>query len=175
MIVAVGSQNPVKLESARLAFTILWPNIMWEVIGCPIDSTVPVQPMSDEQARQGARTRARSAIEYMDSDYGVGLEGGLQEIEGCWFDSGWVVVLDKTGKEGIGSTIRMRVPPRLMRLVMDGKELGDACDQIFGLDNTKRGIGFFGLMTANMVNRTGTFRDAVLAALTPFLHPELLD
>jgi inosine/xanthosine triphosphatase len=174
MIVAVGSQNPIKLESVRLAFGALWPNTIWEIKGCSVDSTVPVQPMSDGEALRGARERARRSLQCMKSVYGVGLENGLQKIEGSWFDSGWVVVVDQALREGAGATVRMSVPPTLMRLVMDGKELGDACDQVFGLNNSKQGPGYFGLATANAINRTSAFRDAVIAALVPFFDSSFM-
>ena len=173
MIVAVGSRNSTKLESVRLAFRAPWPDVIWDVIGCSVDSTVPAQPMSDKEAHQGARVRARRVLETIRADYGVGLEGGLQNFEDHWFNSAWAVVIDKTGREGIGTTIRMKVAPAVMQLVMEGKELAEACDQIFGVDNTKEGAGYFGLMTSNAINKTSAFRDAVLAALASFIHPEL--
>jgi inosine/xanthosine triphosphatase len=171
MIVAVGSQNPAKIESARLAFSTLWPAQVWDVRGCAVDSGVAAQPMTDAETLRGARIRAERAIGYPAADYGVGLEGGLQQFEGRWFNSGWAVVIDRTGREGTGSTIRMQVPPALMDLVQAGLELGDACDQVFGRADAKRAEGFVGLMTGNAIQRTGALGDAVIAALAPFLRP----
>ena len=174
MIIAVGSQNSTKLESVNLAFRALWPDTVWNVIGCPVGSTVTAQPMSDIEAYQGARTRAQRAFDAVEPDFGVGLEGGLQNFRDSWFNSAWAVVIDRTGSEGTGSTIRMKVAPAVMQLVMEGKELAEACDIVFGVDNTKSGAGYFGLMTSNAINRTSAFRDAVIAALAFFCHPELM-
>jgi inosine/xanthosine triphosphatase len=175
VIVAVGSENPAKIESVRLAFSRLWPRSEWQVQGCPVASGVSDQPLTDAEARRGARTRAASALAKLDgADYGVGLEGGLEEIEQRWFNCGWAAVVDQAGAEGIGATIRMEVPPVLMRRVLAGSELGYACDEVFQGENTKLAQGYFGLMTDNVLHRTSAFSDAVIAALASFLHPELV-
>jgi inosine/xanthosine triphosphatase len=174
MIIAVGSLNPVKIESARLAFTRIWPEEEWDARGCAVPSGVSDQPMTDTEACRGARARAVNALKQLDADYAVGLEGGLQQVEGCWFNSGWAAVVDQTGTEGVGTTIRMLVPPALMNIVLAGRELGEACDEVFESSNTKQAQGHFGLMTNNAIDRTTAFRDAVVSALAPFLHPRLM-
>jgi inosine/xanthosine triphosphatase len=175
MLVAVGSQNPVKIEAVRLAYMALWPVEHWVVEGCSVASSVADQPMSDGEARQGAQTRASRALEALHADYGVGLEGGLQQVEDYWFNCGWVSVVDTKGREGIGTTIRMIVPPAVMKVVLTGQELGDACDLVFMGIDTKRANGHFGLMTNDAIHRTGAFRDAVISALARFLHPQLME
>ncbi len=146
-----------------------------DVIGCSVPSGVPSQPMSDDETRRGARQRAQLARRATDADYGVGLEGGLQRVDDHWLNSGWVCVVDRDGREGIGTTIRMIVPPALMALVERGRELGDACDIVFKGRNTKQGAGHFGLMTNSAIDRTGAFQDAIMAALAVFLHQDLME
>jgi inosine/xanthosine triphosphatase len=129
--------------------------------------------MSDKESITGARNRAKKALESLGADYGVGLEGGLQEIEGNWFDAGWIVVVDKEGNEGIGSTIRMMTPEKMMDLIKQGMELGHVNDKLFGLENSKHGDGHFGLMTNGAITRTDGYRDGVIAALARFIKPEV--
>jgi inosine/xanthosine triphosphatase len=173
MIVAVGSLNPVKIEAARLACSALWPGALEAVHGCDVASGVAAQPMTDAETIRGARNRAVRAIGLCGADYGVGIEGGLEQAEGSWFNSGWAVVVDRAGREGAGSTLRMQVPFALMQLVLAGRELGEACDLVFGRTDANRAEGFVGLMTGSAIHRTGALCDAVIAALTPFLHPAL--
>ena len=146
-----------------------------KVAGCSVPSGVSSQPMSDTETRMGARQRAQRARLAHDADFGVGLEGGLHLIDDRWFNSGWVCVVDREGREGIGTTIRMIVPPALMRLIQGGHELGDACDIVFKDRNSKQGVGHFGLMTNGAIDRTGAFRDAIIAALAIFLHQDLME
>ncbi len=173
MIVAVGSGNPAKIESARLAFTALWPGESWDVRGYPVESGVSAQPMTDAETIRGAQLRAARALGASNADFGVGHEGGLELIGGRWFNCGWAAVVDSSGTEGVGSSLRMEVPPALMDRVLAGQELGRACDEVFGRGNTKQAEGFVGLMTDGAIQRTGALRDAVIAALATLRRPEL--
>lgn len=173
MKVAIGSQNPVKIEGARSAFTKVWPEQSWEVNGAEVSSGVSSQPMSDAEAIRGAGNRARRARAALDADFGVGIEGGISKVGKHYFTCGWAVVVDRDGNEGIGSSIRMIVPEKMMRLIREGKELGEVCDVIFGGENTKQHQGHFGLMTNNAITRPQAYRDGVISALASFIHPHL--
>ena len=141
MKIAVGSKNPVKIACVKEAFEKVFPDIAWEVEGVDVASGVPDQPMSDVESITGARNRAQGARDALGADYGVGLEGGLQEIENNWFDSGWIVIVDAAGNEGMGSTIRMLTPEKMMEMIKGGMELGHVNDKLFGVENSKHGDG----------------------------------
>ena len=173
MKVAVGSKNPVKITATKEAFEKIFPEIKWEVIGIEVESGVSDQPMSDKESILGAGNRAKKALKKLQADYGIGLEGGLQEIEGQWFDNGWIVVIDAKGNKGIGSTVKMPTPSKLMELIHKGIELGIANDIVFNKINSKHSQGHFGLMTKNAITRTSGYRDGVIAALSRFIHPDL--
>jgi len=173
MTVAVGSRNPVKVSSVEKAFNTVWPNENWIVEGTDVSSGVSDQPMSDEESIKGARSRAKQALEKTGADYGVGQEGGIQKIGNDCFVNGWMIVIDKNGNEGIGSTIKMIVPPKMMALVNEGKEVGTANDIIFGLNNSKQNAGHFGILTNGFIDRTGCYKDGIISALARFIHPEL--
>lgn len=175
MRVAVGSANPVKLQAVKLAFTSLFPETQWEILPAIVPSGISDQPMSDLVSIKGARTRAKRAIALLRADYGVGLEGGLQKLGRQWFDCGWIVAVDKYGKEGIGSTIKIPTPVSFMRLIRKGIELGVANDLIFQTQNSKQKEGHFGIMTRGIITRTTGYRDGVIAALSRFVHPELFE
>jgi len=168
--VAVGSTNPTKIEAVRQAFTIMLPEQVCEFIGISTDSGVSAQPMHDEESIQGARTRAHSAIKSMNADFGVGIEGGLQKINNRWFDCSWTVITDTRGTEGIGSSVKIIVPEKVMALIHEGHELGTALDKIFNRVNVKHAEGHLGLMTKNAITRTTAARDGVIVALAHFLQ-----
>ena len=175
MKVVVGSANPVKIEATKRAFKKVWPQKKWEIVGIEVSSGVSHQPMTDKEAVKGARNRAKEALKIIRADFGVGLEGGLQEFEGNWFDTGWIVVIDKKGKEGIGSTIRMQNAPKTIKMVQVGMELGHVDDIVFKVKNSKQGDGHFGLMSKNAVTRTEAYTEGVISALVRFIRPELFD
>lgn len=175
MLVAVGSRNPVKIEAASAGFGAIWPETAWRVEGVDVASGVSDQPMSNAESIRGARNRATLARERLDADYGAGIESGLAEIEGIWFTTGWVVIVDREGREGLSSSMIRPVPLTSLELVLQGVELGHANDQVFGRHNSKQGTGLIGLLTNDVLTRQGVFRDAVISALARFLHPDHFD
>lgn len=173
MKIAVGSQNPVKINAVKRAFKLVWPKNKFEVIGVKVPSGVSDQPMSDKESIKGAKARAIRSMKEIKADFGVGLEGGLQSIGKLWFDCGWAVVIDRHGKEGIGSSARMLTPEKIMKLIRKGKELGEANDILFKTKFSKQAQGHFGLMTNSIVTRTDAYVDSFVFALSRFLHPKL--
>ena len=173
MKVVVGSQNPVKIEAVRQAFCAVWPQKNWEVTGVDLTSGVSDQPMSDLESIKGATNRANNAIKKSKVDYSVGLEGGLQQIGSVWFDCGWIVIIDKKGYIGIGSTIRMNASSKMIKMIKAGIELGAVNDILFNKINSKQAEGHFGVMTNNVITRTAGYRDGVIAALARFIQPQV--
>lgn len=174
MNIIVGSTNPVKINAVKHGFQKIWPDNLWNVTGQAADSGVSHQPMSPQESLNGSRNRASQALKQSPTaDYGVGLEGGLEQVNGIWFDCGWCVVLNRQGQEGVATSARIETPESIMKYIRSGKELGDAIDIIFKRQNAKQAEGQFGLMTNGVVTRTDGYIHAVCLALSRFLHPEI--
>ncbi len=174
MRVIVGSKNPVKINAARLAFENVWPDQEFEVDGIDVPSNVSDQPMTDLETYTGAKNRAVNVLNEKDTDYAVGLEGGLQKFEGEWYCTGWVVVMNKEGEMGSGTSIRIKIPQKMIDIVSDGKtDLGAATDTLFDRINVKQQEGLFGILTNNALTRTTAFRDGIVAALAYFNAKEM--
>ncbi len=173
MRVAVGSLNPVKIAATAAGFAAVWPEDTRDCEGYPVPSGVSDQPMNHSESIRGARNRAVLARDALEADYGVGIESGLEEIDGAWFSTGWVVIVNRAGEEGIASSMMRPVPLPSMQLVRQGVELGSANDIVFGTTNSKQATGMIGLLTNNVLTREGAFRDTVITALARFLHPHL--
>lgn len=172
--VAVGSTNPVKVGAVQMAFERVWPEHQWEVKGVSVSSNVSDQPMNDQETMTGARNRASGALVALTgADYGVGLEGGLQQVGKHWFDCGWVVVIDRNGHEGIGASVKLPIPARMMEMISQGMELGEAVDVVSQQRNSGQSYGHFGLMTKNVLTRQKAYADGVVAALSCFVRADL--
>src|SRR5690606_8175876 len=136
--IAIGSTNPVKINATRLAFKKIFPDKKITIKGINVPSGVSDQPMSDAECIKGARNRAKEAMKELGADYGVGIEGGLNKLGDIWFDCGWIVILDKNGREGIGSSVKMKTPEKMVEMVIEKKmELGTVNDILFKRKNSK--------------------------------------
>ncbi len=174
MLVAVGSKTGPKLEAARLGFTMAWPDLSVEVQGIKVDSGVSEQPRTAEESLEGALNRARAVILAVpESDYGVGMEGGLYQVLDRELECGWVVVVDRGGRECIGTTNGFQMPPRLMTHVQLGRNLNEAMEVETGIAKIGTGGGFFGYQTNGHMPRAEAYAMATLIALARFTHPEL--
>lgn len=171
--VIVGSKNPVKIRCTQIAFDKVFPNDQVIVEGVSVPSGVSDQPMSDNETHQGALNRTQRAMkDYPDADYWVGIEGGITDSETCMEAFAWVTVLSKK-QSGQARTATFQLPPKVRELVRQGIELGVADDMVFQRSNSKQTNGAVGILTNDLIDRTGYYEPAVVLALVPFLHPEL--
>ena len=168
---AVGSTNPAKLEAAHRALARLAPGCAVE--GIAVRSGVGAQPFGEEDTRRGALARARAARAEIDADLGLGLEGGvIFEQDVPWLVS-WVAVVDREGRIGEASGLRMPLPLLAAARLRDGAELGDVIDALFDVHLAKQQAGAVGLLTEGFVSRTDAFADLVAMACAPLLRTDL--
>ena len=166
--IAVGSKNPVKLAAARAVVTRLVPDITIEAI--EVSSGVPDQPFGDDQTIRGAIARARGAREKLDSDFGVGIEGGVVEMpDGTMRTCAWAAVVSRSGRHGVGGSLAMPLPDSVAKMIRDGMELGHAMDKLTSQTGTKHGAGAVGVLTAGLVDRQAAYEVLVAYALSVFL------
>ena len=170
---AVGSTNPAKLEAVHRALARLAPGCTVEPVDVP--SGVGAQPFGDEVTRRGAFIRARHALATSGAELAFGLEGGvIFEAEDPWLVS-WVAAIDRDGRTGEASGLRMRLPAAATAKLRSGTELGDVIDELFDVRMSKQHTGAIGLLTENFVSRTDAFADLVAMACAPLLRPDLYE
>ncbi len=173
MRIVVASTNPVKIECSRQGFARVFPNTLLDVRGISVPSDVSDQPLSDEETLQGATNRALQAQSAQpDAGFWIGIEGGAQEVKGRLLIFAWIVI-QSSEKQGIARTGTFIVPEEVAQLVRDGMELGHADDAVFGRNNSKQQNGSVGLLTGDLIDRVGFYREAVVLALIPFMNPNL--
>jgi inosine/xanthosine triphosphatase len=173
MKITVGSTNPVKVAAARQITTRVWPEA--EIIPLAAVSGVRSMPMSSEETLLGAENRARDAMQKSGADLGIGLEGGVNLETAGLMLMGWVVILDRNGRKGVGGASRLPLPHAIARRVLGGEELGPVMDDVLNESNVKQKGGAVGALTKGLVLRQEAFAIAVAYALSPFVAPELHD
>ncbi len=174
--VVVASQNPVKLAAVRRALARLFPEQSWQVEGVAVPSGVAAQPLSDAETRRGARQRARAAKEAVPrAHWWIGIEGGVEPGQGDapWLALAWIAVLDSAEREGLARTGSFPLPPAVVAGLMQGLELGEVDDRVFGTRNSKQQQGAVGLLSQGVLDRTALYEQGVLLALLPFRNPTL--
>jgi inosine/xanthosine triphosphatase len=129
--------------------------------------------MSDEEAYQGALNRTlNAAASTPDADYWIGIEGGVEDIDGEMRGFAWIIVRDKE-RMGKSRTATFILPDEVVELVREGKELGDADDIVFKRSNSKQMNGSIGLLTDDVMDRTEYYVHALILALIPFKNLSL--
>lgn len=170
MRIAIGSTNPVKCSATRAVLSRLYPHAAFVCVDAP--SGVSVQPWGDVETRTGALNRARAALKNTGADLAVGLEGGVQDSEFGLLTTAWCVLVDSSGRIGVGGNSCILLPPAVAKHLRRGGELGTAIDQLANRHNTKQGDGAIGILTNNLETRQSAYETILRLALASFQNPD---
>jgi inosine/xanthosine triphosphatase len=169
--IVLASHNPVKIRATLGGFERMFPDSEFTIENVSVASGVSEQPRSDEETRQGAFNRVQNAMGAVpQADYWVGIEGGIdhdEELGAPCMAFAWVVIRSKelTGQSRTGAFV---LPDAVVRLLNQGKELGEADDEVFGRVNSKQETGAVGLLTDDVITRESLYEHGVILALAPF-------
>jgi inosine/xanthosine triphosphatase len=164
--IAVGSTNWAKLDAVEEAFTRALGHVLVE--GVPITGA-PDQPRSDDETRRGAEYRARAVREAQpQADYWVGLEGGVDTVDGATMVMAWVVI-DTTTQSGRSRSATYQLPPAAAAILAEGGSLGDVSAAVEGDDWRTRGL--VARLSGGHITRGSLYVQPVSLALFPFLRP----
>src|SRR5271157_790563 len=138
-----------------------------------VPSGVSSQPFTDQETYLGACNRVDAAFQ-MDpqADFWVGIEGGVEEQDGELSAFAWIVVRSKNRRSRSRSGTFL-LPKKLVDLIRQGIELGEADDIVFNRSNSKQANGAIGILTGDVIDRTELYLHAVILALVPFKNDDL--
>ena len=171
--VIIASKNPVKINSVKIAFEKMFSGVNFEFEGISVPSDVPDQPMSNKETFTGAQNRAKNAKSHSPkADYWIGIEGGLEKVEEGMEAFAWIYILSNENS-GKSRTSTFFLPKKIIALINQGMELGEADDIVFRNSNSKQKNGAVGILTGDVMNRTDYYSEAVNLALIPFKNPNL--
>ena len=170
MRVAVGSKNPVKVSAVKEVFSKVFDSA--EVVSVEVEPGIPAQPFGLDTVR-GAENRARRSLEVSGADYGVGIEGGLLELGGRWYNLGFIAVIDRSGFMGTGTSGWFELPKNFLERLRGGGELAEVLDAFYGVEGVGRREGAVGLFTGNRVTRRDLYVHGLYMALIPILNRKI--
>ncbi|MFZ1289313.1 MAG: inosine/xanthosine triphosphatase [Melioribacteraceae bacterium] len=175
MKILVGSENPVKLNAVKEAFSLYFENI--SVIGISVSSQVPDQPINDETFL-GAQNRALALKKInleqnLDAEFFIGIEGGIQQNFNKWFAFGCMCLIHKSGKTSFGTSAHFELPEIVTKQLLQRKELGFVMDEIMRQENTKQKGGAISYFTNGRMDRKELYIPGLISALVPFQHEKM--
>ncbi|WP_158057840.1 inosine/xanthosine triphosphatase [Halorussus halophilus] len=167
MRVGVGSTNPVKRRATESALSSI-PELTVESVA--VESGVSEQPFGERETVEGAVNRAQNVLDAGEFTLGVGLEGGVAEIEGAdgLFLIMWAAATDGD-QIGRGAGPRLRLPDNIADRIRGGEELGPVMNDALGTDDVPETRGAAGVLTNGIIDREDGLRSALAGALGPFV------
>lgn len=173
MKVIIASKNPVKINAVENAFQQIFPSLEFSFEGAASPSGVSDQPMDSAETLLGAQNRVHHVKSaFPNAAYWVGIEGGVEKKDQDMEVFAWVVIHSKDQK-GKAQTGTFFLPKKVVELIDQGIELGEADDIIFRKSNSKQKSGAVGILTNDVIDRTAYYVNAVVLALIPFNNKEL--
>ena len=176
LVVAVGSENPVKVAAVRAVFSRIFSAV--NVLAVKVNSGVPPQPFNEDTVR-GAVNRAKEALRRCHADFGVGIEAGLFSMPKVKFlktgfvDVQWCAIADSEGRISLGCGPGFEHPPAVIeRVLREGVEIEQAFEALTGEKNIGERAGAVGFLSKNLTNRREITEMCVLMALIPMLNKQ---
>ncbi|WP_420768809.1 DUF84 family protein [Parageobacillus thermoglucosidasius] len=151
--IAIGTTNPAKIMAVKSVFS----SEQYALVPTDVPSDVSAQPLSDRETRQGAMNRAKHALTKENADIGIGLEGGVMEIDGELWLCNWGALVDRDGTVITAGGARIPLPLEVAGEIRSGRELGDVMAQYTGKRNIRRHEGAIGVFTNGYVDRSVMF------------------
>lgn len=151
MTIIIASTNPTKVNAVKEVF------INQTVSAKDIPSLVSNQPLTDIETLTGALNRAKQAAKVENAIIGIGLEGGVMEIENQIYLCNWGALVDQTGAEFIAGGARIPLPVEITTALKEGKELGDLMDFYAQKKNVSKKQGAIGIFTNELIGRKDMF------------------
>jgi len=127
MKLIVGTNNQKKLDVVAAVCSVLLQSDV-EVSGYSANSMVAEAP-HDEETFQGALNRALDCEKHGEADYYIGIESGLVERYGNFFEEAWAVVLHKN-KRYIGYSSGLLLPEIVTTRMAEGMLHNKIMEQI---------------------------------------------
>ncbi len=168
--IVIGSLNPAKIKAVQ---SVVSDSIIVKAVEA--DSMVSSQPFSDEETRDGAIARAKSALLLeRKSDIAIGLEGGVTRTNAGIMLCNWGALLDKENNLIVASGAKIALPSFVATRLESGEELGKIMASVMNDANINKTLGAIGIFTNGLVSRELMFAHIVtlLIGQYHFYHNE---
>ncbi|MCD6368844.1 MAG: inosine/xanthosine triphosphatase [Thermoproteales archaeon] len=173
MLVAIGSENPVKVKAIQNVFEYFFDGIAFKSL--KISTSVEPQPMGLEETLIGAIERALYSLREIKADLGVGIEAGLikatEPLKG-FLNQQICAIVDSKGFLTLGFSQPFQTPPQVVEglLSLKAREMEEILEDITGIKGIGEKEGAIGYLTNKLITRYDLCMQAVASALIPRLN-----
>ncbi len=180
MIIVVGTKSALKIRAVEKAIQKLIEHDITKMGDLPLspyelrseetESGIPAQPFGFDEMFTGALNRARLAREAHNAEIGIGIENGLVQIDGRWFDPPAVaIVYPRWQIQGRSVGAGLPIPTWMVTEVQEQKtEIGTIIQRCAGggeKDPHK-------YLSKGILDRESIITQAVLSAFTVLISPD---
>jgi inosine/xanthosine triphosphatase len=155
MKIFIGTTNKAKTKAVQTISRMYYPEASF--INLEVDSLVSAQPMSNEETRQGAINRAKQLIGQQDTLFGIGLEGGVQQIDGVLYICNWGALVTNNGEIFTATGAGIPLPDEIAKQLLAGAELGPVMDVYTNRKGIRHDEGAIGVFTDGLITRSMMF------------------
>lgn len=155
MQIIIGTTNKAKTKAVETICRPYYPDASF--VNKEVDSFVSAQPLSNEETRQGAINRAKQLIGQEDTLFGIGLEGGVQEIDGALYMCNWGALVTNSGEVFTAMGAGIPLPNEIAEKLRAGAELGPVMDVYTNRKGIRHAEGAIGVFTDGLITRSMMF------------------
>ncbi|MFJ8066118.1 DUF84 family protein [Psychrobacillus sp. NPDC096426] len=155
MKIIIGTTNKAKTKAVQTISRMYYPDASF--VNKEVNSLVSAQPMSNEETRQGAINRAKQLMGHQDAVFGIGLEGGVQEIDGIMYICNWGALVTNNGDIFTATGAGIPLPDEIAKKLRAGAELGPVMDVYTNRKGIRHDEGAIGVFTDGLITRSMMF------------------
>lgn len=165
MRIIIGTQNEKKITVVQSVFADVLKLADIDVVSHNARSKVPEAP-HDKETYQGAENRALECEKLGGADFYVGIESGLVERYGMYFEETWAVIIRINGAKQVGYSSGLMLPSVVVERMNNGEKHNDimrSFDEEFQLPPDNRDT--WSRYTGGAISRDLSLREALRNAL----------
>ncbi len=163
-VIAVGSTNPLKIRAVKESVD----NADTDVIGCSASSNVRSQPLSEEETREGAITRAKDCLNKTNAELGIGLEAGVFFLDDDVYLCHFGALVDRNNNIYLTNGPMILLPREFRNDLLAGHTLEEIMHHSTGIENLGSKNGAVGIFTKNRLNREQVLKDIAKVLLAQY-------
>lgn len=161
MKVYLGTLNKAKVAAVKEVLSD------YEVVSMKVDSGVNKQPLNDEETINGALNRAKNLP--LDG-LRIGLEAGVQELNGILFLTNFGVLIDEENNVYYAGGTRIPLPKYMKNeILINKKELSEVMEEYTKVIDGRNHEGAISFLTDSLVKRKDIFTHITLLLYGQYL------